>query len=152
MKKGDKMDNKQIGILTMIIGGVGAIGSFGVMYLIPPSCGLVMEWYHQVLLLLIPLFLIVFAIGTYIYLKPQEIKIKKIIKSTKIEKILTPEEKKIIEYLKNKKEVTQADIRKDLNIPRATLSVLLSKMEKRSLIKRQKIGKTNYVIPMKGFR
>ena len=145
------MDNKTLAKIIMIIGGIGAVASFGIMYIIPPNCIAVMDWYHQVLLLLIPLFLIIFALGVYMFLKPDEVKIKRIIKATKIERILTPEERRIIEYLKNKKDVTQAEIRKELNLPRATLSVLLSKMEKRGLIKKKKIGKTNYVVPMKGF-
>lgn len=139
------MNNKNLAVLISLIGAIGALTSFGLMYLIPASCPLVMEWYHKALIFLIPIFLIIFSIGVYIYFKPEMIKVKRIVKTGKIEKILTPEEKRIIEYLKGKENLTQADIRKELNIPRATLSVLLSRMEKRNLIKREKIGKKNYV-------
>ncbi|MCS7109595.1 MAG: MarR family transcriptional regulator [Candidatus Micrarchaeota archaeon] len=139
------MDNKTVALLIALSGAIGAITSFGLMYLIPISCPSVMEWYHQALIFLIPIFLIIFSLGVYIFFKPETIKIKRVIKTGRIEKILTPEEIKIIEYLKGKESPTQADIRKDLNVPRATLSVLLSRMEKRNIIKREKIGKKNYV-------
>ncbi|MEM3455532.1 MAG: MarR family transcriptional regulator [Candidatus Micrarchaeia archaeon] len=145
------MKNKDIASIIAIAGGSGVLISFILMYLIPSSCPLVMEWYHQVLIFLIPLFFVIFALGVYLYLKPEEMIIKKVIKAHKIEKILTPEERKIIEYLRIKKNATQAEIRKELNYPRATLSMILSRMEKRKLIRKQKIGKTNYVILMKGF-
>jgi uncharacterized membrane protein len=83
-------------------------------------------------------------------MKKEEIKFKTVVKATKIEKILTPDERRIIEFLKGKKSVTQADIRRGLNLPRATLSILLSRMEKRKLIRKERIGKTNYVTPMEG--
>lgn len=139
------MDNKTIAVLISLIGAMGAVTSFGLMYLIPSSCPLVMEWYHQVLIFLIPIFMIIFSIGIYIFFKPETIKIKRVVTTGKIEKILTPEEIRIIKYLKEKEFPTQAEIRKDLDIPRATLSVLLSRMEKRNLIKREKIGNKNYV-------
>jgi uncharacterized membrane protein len=142
---------KNIGLLLSLIGGVGAVASVSVIFLLQGTCPFVIEFYHYVLIALMPIFVVILAVGLYLYFKKEEIKIKTIVKATKIEKILTPEEKRIIEFLKGKKDVTQADIRKELNIPRATLSVLLSKMEKRGLIKKKKIGKTNFVILRKGF-
>lgn len=65
------MNNKQIGIIMTIIGGVGAVTSFALMFLIPASLTSVMEWYHQVLIVIIPLFFIIFALGVYLYLKPE---------------------------------------------------------------------------------
>jgi uncharacterized membrane protein len=121
------------------------------MFPLQGSCPLVMEFYHQVLLFLMPVFIVLLALGIYLYFKKEEIKIMRVVTAAKIEKILTPEERRIIEFLKGKKGVTQADIRKGLDIPRATLSVLLFRMEKRKLLKRERIGKTNYVMPMKGF-
>jgi len=146
-----EINNRAVGALLSIIGGVGAIASIAIMFPLQGSCPLVMEFYHQVLLFLMPVFIILLALGIYLYFKKDEVRIMKIVKTTKIEKILTNDERRIIEFLKGKKSVTQADIRKDLDMPRATLSILLSRMEKRKLIKKERIGKTNYVVPMKGF-
>lgn len=146
-----EINTKRIGLFLSIIGGVGAVASVAVLLLIQRACPLVMEFYHSALIFLMPVFIAVLAIGLYLYFKKEEIKVKTVVKATKIERILTPDERKVIEFLRGKKSVTQADIRKDLDIPRATLSVLLSKMEKRRLIRRERIGKTNYVVPMKGF-
>jgi uncharacterized membrane protein len=145
------MDQKTIGIIIALIGGVGALVSIAEMFVVQGICPLVMEFYHQALLVLLPVFFILMVLGIYLYFKPEIIRVKRIVTTAKIEKILTPEERRIIEFLKNKKDVTQAYIRKELNIPRATLTVLLQRMEKRGIVKKEKIGKTNYVLPMKGF-
>ncbi len=146
-----EISTRAIGLILSLIGGTGAIASVVVLFLIQGSCPIVLEFYHAALIFLMPVFIVILIIGFYLYLKKEEVRIKTIVKATKIEKILTPEERRIIEFLKGKKNVTQADIRKALGMPRSTLSVLLSKMEKRKLIKREKVGKRNYVIPMKGF-
>lgn len=146
-----ELNTKNVGLILSLIGGIGAIASVVVIFLLQGSCPLVLEFYHTALVALMPVFIVILVFGLYLYLKKEEIKLKTIIKATKVEKILTPDERRIIEFLKGKKSVTQAEIRKGLGIPRATLSVLLSRMEKRKLIKKERIGKTNYVIPMKGF-
>jgi uncharacterized membrane protein len=146
-----ELNNKSIGVLLSIMGGVGAIASIAIMFPLQGACPLVMEFYHQILLVMMPVFIILLALGLYLYFKKEEIKLRTIIKSTKIEKILTPDERRVIEFLKGKKSVTQSEIRKGLDMPRATLSVLLARMQKRKLVKKERIGKTNYVIPMKGF-
>ena len=146
-----EISTRAIGLILSLIGGTGAIASVVVLFLIQGGCPIVLEFYHAALIFLMPVFIVILIIGFYLYLKKEEVRIKTIVKATKIEKILTPEERRIIEFLKGKKNVTQADIRKALGMPRSTLSVLLSKMEKRKLIKREKVGKRNYVIPMKGF-
>jgi uncharacterized membrane protein len=146
-----QMNQKTIGAIIAIIGGVGAVASIGVMFLIQGSCPLVMDFYHQALLVLMPVFFAILVLGVYLFFKPEEVRVKRVVSARKIERILTPDERRIIEFLKGKKDVTQADIRKSLDMPRATLTVLLQRMEKRKLIRKEKIGKTNYVVPMKGF-
>jgi len=146
-----EFNNKTIGFILALVGGFGAFISVLLVFPLQSSCPLVLEFYHQALLVLMPVFILLLIVGVYLYFKKDEIKIMKVVKATKIEKILTPEERRIIEFLKGKGEITQADIRKGLNMPRATLSVLLSRMEKRKLISKERRGKTNYVILMKGF-
>lgn len=145
------MDQKTIGAIIAIIGGVGAVASIGVMFLLQGSCPLVMDFYHQALLVLMPVAFVILALGVYLYFKPEKIRVKRVISARKIERILTPDERRVIEFLKGKKDVSQADIRKRLDMPRATLTVLLQRMEKRKLVRKERIGKTNYVVLTKGF-
>lgn len=145
------MDQKTIGAIIAIIGGVGAVASIGVMFLLQGSCPLVMDFYHQALLVLMPVAFVILALGVYLYFKPEKIRVKRVISARKIERILTPDERRVIEFLKGKKDVSQADIRKGLDMPRATLTVLLQRMEKRKLVRKERIGKTNYVVLTKGF-
>lgn len=146
-----EFNNKTIGFILALIGGVSAFISVLLIFPLQSSCPLVLEFYHQALLVLMPVFILLLIVGVYLYFKKDKIKIMKVVKAMKIEKILTPEERRIIEFLKGKGEITQSDIRKGFGMPRATLSVLLSRMEKRKLIRKEKRGKTNYVILMKGF-
>jgi len=145
------MDQKTVGALVSIIGGVGAMSSVAVMFLIPGSCPQVMTFYHQALLVLMPFFFATLVLGVYLFVKPEEVRVRTVIRATRIEKILTPDERRVVGFLKGKKDVTQADIRRGLDMPRATLTVLLQRMEKRKLIQKERIGKTNYVVLMKGF-
>lgn len=145
------MNLKTIGAIISLIGGAGAIASIAVMFLIPGSCPQVMTFYHQILLVLMPFFFATLVLGVYLFFKPEEVRIRTVIKATKIEKILTPDERRVINFLRGKENVSQADIRRGLDMPRATLTVLLQRMEKRKLIRKERIGKTNYVSLMKGF-
>jgi len=146
-----EFNNRTIGFILALIGGVGAFVSVLLVFPLQSSCPLVLEFYHQALLVLMPVFIILLVVGAYLYFKKEEVRIMKVVKATKIEKILTSDEKRVIEFLKGKREVTQADIRKGLDMPRATLSVLLARMEERRLIRKERRGKTNYVTLMKGF-
>jgi uncharacterized membrane protein len=145
------MDQKTVGAIVSIMGGAGAFASIAVMFLIPGSCPQVMTFYHQILLVLMPFFFAMLVLGVYLFFKPEEIRVRTIVKATRIEKILTPDERRVIDFLRGKDNVSQADIRRGLDMPRATLTVLLQRMEKRKLIRKERIGKTNYVSPMKGF-
>ena len=144
-----KLDNKLIGAIVSVIGILGTIASIAIVFIIEPCCILFMNAYHQILVILVPIFIAILTIGLYLYFKKE--KIRKISKATKIEKILTPDERKVINFLKGKKEVTQADLRRESGMSKAKLSMLLEKMQQRKIVKKVKIGKTNIVIPMKGF-
>lgn len=146
-----ELNTQSIGLILSLIGGVGAVASVGVLFLIQQGCPLVMDFYHSALIFLMPVFIVILVLGLFLYLKKEEIKLRTVIKATKIEKILTEDERRVINFLKGKKNISQAEIRKGLDMPRASLSILLSRMEKRKLIKKERIGKTNYVVLMKGF-
>jgi len=94
------MDQKTIGAIIAIIGGVGAVASIGVMLLIPGSCPQVMTFYHQILLILLPFFFITLVLGVYLYFKPEEVRVKRIVSARKIEGILAPDERRVMEFLK----------------------------------------------------
>ncbi|VVB73377.1 MarR family protein [uncultured archaeon] len=145
------MDQKTAGAIISLVGSAGAIASVAVMFLITSDCPQVMNFYHQALLILMPFFFVTLVLGVYLFFKPEAIRIRTVVRSTRIERILTPDERRVVAFLKGKTDVTQADIRRELDMPRATLTVLLQRMEKRKLIRKERIGKTNYVILMKGF-
>ena len=145
------MNQKTIAAIISLIGTVGAFASIAVMFLIPGNCPQVMTFYHQILLVLMPFFFAILVLGVYLFFRPEEVRVRTVVKTTKIEKILTPEERRVIDFLRGKDNVSQADIRRGLDLPRATLTVLLQRMEKRKLVKKERIGKTNYVSLMKGF-
>jgi len=144
------MNLKTIGAIISLIGGAGAIASIAIMFLITGTCPQVMEFYHRALIVLLPFFFATLVLGIYLFSKPEEIRIRTVVRATRIEKILTPDERRVIDFLRGKENVSQADIRRGLDMPRATLTVLLQRMETRKLVKKERIGKTNYVSPMKG--
>lgn len=61
--------------------------------------------------------------------------------------ILDENEKKVIELLYNSKEeeITQAYIYKTLNIPKASLSSIIKRLEQRNLIEKKKYGRVNWI-------
>jgi len=133
---------KTIGIVLSIIGAVGAIFTILLIKLFPPCCSLGMALYHDTLILLTPVFMAILVVGMILYFKPEK-KVK--IVKTRLTKILTVDEKKVIAALR-KGEKTQAQLTRELGFSKAKLSMLLEKMQKRGLLKKVKRGRTNIVV------
>jgi len=137
------MKTKTVGILLSLFGIIGIMTTILLVNTIDPCCDLFLQAYHQILTILVPIFLVVLIFGLYLFFK-QEKKIK--IVRTRITKILTPDEKSVINALKNKDSITQADLCRKLDFSKAKLSMLLEKMQKRGLVKKIKRGRTNLVV------
>ncbi len=133
---------KTIGLLLSIIGAAGIFVVTSFISIFPACCEVGMEFYYDVLNILTPVFILILIIGIYLFFKPEK-KIKVI--KTRLTKILTQDEKKVISSLK-KGERTQAELRKELEFSKAKLSMLLEKMKKRGLLRKIKRGRTNIVV------
>lgn len=140
------MKNKKLGLILSIIAIAGILASLSILFIIQPCCTLFMETYHQMLIILIPIFILVLTVGFYLYFQKET---KKFSKIRIFKEILTDDEKKIIDILKKKQDITQADLRRELMMSKAKLSMLLEKMQQRNLVKKIKKGKTNLVLLVK---
>lgn len=137
------MKNKTIGALLSIVGIVGTIITVLLVNLIEPCCNLFMIAYHQISAILVPIFIVIIIAGLYLYFKPEK-KIKVV--RTRLSKILTEDEKFIINSLKKGDNITQAELCRKCGFSKAKLSMLLEKMQKRGLLRKVKRGRTNIVV------
>ncbi|NPA86313.1 MAG: MarR family transcriptional regulator [bacterium] len=55
---------------------------------------------------------------------------------------LTEDELKVYNYIKEKQEVLQSDLAKELDIPKNRLAEIIKKLEEQGLIEREKTGRT----------
>lgn len=140
------MKNKKLGLILSIVAVIGILASLSIMFIIQPCCTAFMETYHKMLILLVPIFILVLVAGLYLYFKQETKKVNKI---RIFKEILTEDEKKIINTIKEKENITQAELRRELMMSKAKLSMVLEKMQQRNLVKKIKHGKTNLVVLVK---
>jgi len=136
--------------------------SFEVEYVTPfaPTPKPIEESYLYLAISLLFLLILVFSIHIYFIkkrgkeekkrdeakiTKPRDVKRKRKVKES-ILQVLDENERKIVKILESREEeVTQAFIYKTTGIPKATLSEIMSRLEKRNIIERVRAGRVKWV-------
>ena len=137
------MKLKTLGLILSVVAIIGIFESIGIMFFIQPFCESFMATYHQMLFFLIPIHIVILVAGSYLYFKQVA---KRPARMRIFKQILTEDEKKIIDLVKKNENVTQAQLRRELPMSKAKLSMILEKMQQRNMVKKIKTGKTNTVV------
>jgi uncharacterized membrane protein len=138
------MKNKTIGLALSALGLGGTLIAVFIINFVKPCCTVFMDFYHQMLEIMVPIFMVVLILGVYLYFKE---KAQPKQQRTKVGNILLEDEKKVLKAIKG--ETTQAKLRNDLGMSKAKLSMLLEKMQKRGMVKKVRRGRTNIVVKRK---